>query len=97
MEWTPAGLTIGGEPLRFYHFAGFDPYRPAQLTKHAVVASWQRLAEHPGVAYLLALRAQRADLRVAVPDVPGGSETAFLEWVERDLAGQDESWALVRG
>jgi hypothetical protein len=182
VSWTPSGaLEIAGAPLRFYHFGGFDPYRPEELTKHAVVASWQRMEEHPGVArlageyvealraaglddvwgrivyggalpggtaigpvmrrayreallaaersgtalppnpladgdeagflawlrsaepgsrvsrYLLALLAQRADLRIAFPDVPGGSEAAFLAWAERHLAAEDESWALVRG
>ena len=42
------------------------------------------------------LLAQRADLRVAFPEVPGASEAAFLAWVARDLAEQDPAWPLVR-
>ncbi len=182
VEWTSDGPTIGGLPLRFYHFAGFDPFRPERLTKHATVAPWQELDAHPGVArlvdeyvarlraaglseswsstpyganlpdgtvvtpsmrraylagliaaeregtpeppnpfadagadrfldwlagpadgagdprlspYLMGVLAQRADLRVAFPQVPGPSTGAFLEWVDRELGAQDPAWPVI--
>jgi hypothetical protein len=31
---TPAGWQVDGQPLVFFHFSGFDPRRPAHLSKH---------------------------------------------------------------
>ncbi len=31
---TPEGWAVDGQPLVFFHFSGFDPRRPAQLSKH---------------------------------------------------------------
>ena len=31
---TPAGWTVDGQPLTFFHFSGFDPRRPLTLSKH---------------------------------------------------------------
>ena len=32
---TVDGYTAGGDPLRFFHFSGYDPRRPDQVSKHA--------------------------------------------------------------
>ena len=35
LETTAAGgYLVDGEPLRFFHFSGFDPRRPTELSKH---------------------------------------------------------------
>lgn len=31
---TPDGATVDGRPLRFFHFSGFDPEDPDQVSKH---------------------------------------------------------------
>lgn len=67
VAWTPSGLEVGGVPLRFFHFAGYDPTRPERLTKHGGVASGQLLAERAGMARLTAEYAAR--LREAGGDV----------------------------
>jgi glycosyltransferase involved in cell wall biosynthesis len=40
---------VNGEPLRFYHFSGFDPIRPHLLSKHQTRTS---LSEQPALAKL---------------------------------------------
>ncbi len=40
---------VNGEPLRFFHFSGFDPDRPHLLSKHQTRT---RLSEHPDLAKL---------------------------------------------
>ena len=62
VRWAEGGLEIGGEPLRFFHFTGFDAARPERLTRHPIVGAWRGLEGHPGVArlreeYLSELRA----------------------------------------
>jgi glycosyltransferase involved in cell wall biosynthesis len=49
---------VNGEPLRFYHFSGFDPAAPHLLSKHQ---SRTRLSEHPHLARLCAEFAQAVD------------------------------------
>jgi len=34
LERTDGGLRVGGRPLRFMHFSGFDPLDPSRLSKH---------------------------------------------------------------
>ena len=46
---------VNGEPLRFYHFSGFDPTAPHLLSKHQTRT---RLSEHPDLARLCAEFAQ---------------------------------------
>jgi glycosyltransferase involved in cell wall biosynthesis len=31
---TPAGYTVNGEPLYFFHFSGFDPANPERFSRH---------------------------------------------------------------
>lgn len=46
------GWTIDGEPLRFFHFASFDPRRPGRLGA-STEGSWCDVDGRPGVAALL--------------------------------------------
>ncbi|HEX6390873.1 MAG TPA: hypothetical protein VFZ89_15540, partial [Solirubrobacteraceae bacterium] len=41
--------TVNGRPLRFFHFSGFDPKQPGQLSKHQ---NRIQLADHPALAEL---------------------------------------------
>lgn len=43
------GYTVNGQPLRFFHFSGFDPARPFTLSKHQTRV---RLPDEPVVASL---------------------------------------------
>jgi hypothetical protein len=45
---------IGGDPLRFYHFAGFDPQRPERMARTEPLVDWQTFRARPGVAALTA-------------------------------------------
>lgn len=45
-------LMAGGDLLKFFHFSGFDPERPWQLSKHATFRPRCHLSEHPLVAEL---------------------------------------------
>ena len=46
LETDGAGYTVDGEPLRFYHFSGYDPRRPRELSKHQ---NRVRMASHPAL------------------------------------------------
>ncbi|HEY2427356.1 MAG TPA: hypothetical protein VGI06_00390, partial [Acidimicrobiales bacterium] len=46
------GWLAGGEPLRFFHFSGFDPANPWILSRHQVDRPRVRLSEHPELAEL---------------------------------------------
>jgi len=37
LRWTGSGYEVNGEPLRFYHYSGFQPDRPDVLSRHHVV------------------------------------------------------------
>lgn len=41
--------TVDGEPLRFFHFSGYDPRRPHLLSTHAGTAPRVLLSERPAV------------------------------------------------
>ena len=45
-------VLAAGEPLKFFHFSGFDPDRPLVLSKHAGTRSRVLLSDHPIVARL---------------------------------------------
>jgi glycosyltransferase involved in cell wall biosynthesis len=50
-----AGTVLaGGQPLRFFHFSGYEPARPWQLSKHAAADPRCDLVDHPVVARLCA-------------------------------------------
>ncbi|HEY2715542.1 MAG TPA: glycosyltransferase [Solirubrobacterales bacterium] len=44
LEANGAGYTVDGEPLRFFHFSGYDPRLPRQLSKHQ---NRVRMTSHP--------------------------------------------------
>jgi glycosyltransferase involved in cell wall biosynthesis len=46
LETDGAGYTVDGEPLRFFHFSGYDPRRPRELSKHQ---NRVRMASHPAL------------------------------------------------
>jgi glycosyltransferase involved in cell wall biosynthesis len=46
------GYSAGGQPLRFFHFSGFDPCRPHILSKHQGDRPRVLLSEHPAIAEL---------------------------------------------
>jgi SAM-dependent methyltransferase len=50
------GWEVNGRPLRFFHFSGFDPRRPQQLSKHQ---DRIRLSREPAVRELCERYAQR--------------------------------------
>jgi glycosyltransferase involved in cell wall biosynthesis len=52
VEQVGADYLAGGEPLRFFHFSGFDPLRPHILSKHQGDRPRVLLSEHPTVASL---------------------------------------------
>ena len=47
-------IHAGAVPLRFFHFSGYDPRAPWQLSKHAATAPRVRLPENPVVQDLCA-------------------------------------------
>ncbi|MBA0127504.1 FkbM family methyltransferase [Haloechinothrix sp. YIM 98757] len=69
------GITAGGSPLRFFHFSGYRPDRPWQLSAHCARRPRVLLSEHPVVrelcdGYARALR--RAGYAASGEDVPYG-------------------------
>jgi glycosyltransferase involved in cell wall biosynthesis/SAM-dependent methyltransferase len=44
LETDGSGYKVDGEPLRFFHFSGYDPRRPRELSKHQ---NRVKLAAHP--------------------------------------------------
>jgi glycosyltransferase involved in cell wall biosynthesis len=47
----PEGWTVNGHPLVFFHFSGFDPSKPDQLSRHAPL---EALPSDPALAQLIA-------------------------------------------
>jgi glycosyltransferase involved in cell wall biosynthesis len=48
--WTGSRYEVNGEPLRFFHYSGFDPDKPHLLSKHQGEQPRILISEHPGVA-----------------------------------------------
>ena len=46
LETSGEGYTVDGEPLRFFHFSGYDPRRPRELSKHQ---NRVRMTSHPAL------------------------------------------------
>jgi hypothetical protein len=71
VEWTEAGPRIGGDALRLFHFAGFDPSEPGRLCRHYPDTE---LSGRPGLARLCEEYAER--LRAAGrPGEPAAAAT----------------------
>lgn len=49
---TRDGYLVNGEPLKFFHFSGFDYQKPHLLSKHQLDRPRILLSEHPAVAAL---------------------------------------------
>jgi glycosyltransferase involved in cell wall biosynthesis/SAM-dependent methyltransferase len=49
LAWADAGYTVNGQPLRFFHFSGFDPRKPFLLSKHQLDRPRILLSDRPAV------------------------------------------------
>ena len=74
VERGGAGYMVNGSALAFFHFSGFDPDNPAQLSKYQ---NRIRLADQPAVAELARDFAQRV--------VAARPRASALKWTERAL------------
>lgn len=54
VTWTGDHYEVNGEPLRFYHFSGYDPLTPHLISRHMGNRPRSLLSEEPGVARLCA-------------------------------------------
>jgi len=52
--WTGDHYEVNGEPLRFYHFSGYDPLAPHLISRHMGILPRSLLSEEPAVARLCA-------------------------------------------
>ena len=59
LTWTRERYEVDGEPLRFYHFSGFDPEQPDVLSKHQGSTPRVLLEENPALQRLCAEYAKR--------------------------------------
>jgi len=79
LEMGPAGATVEGRPLRFFHFSGFDPTRPGVLSNHPHDGGRVSPAENPALAELCrgyATRLLAAGCRAASAEPYGFARTA---------------------
>jgi glycosyltransferase involved in cell wall biosynthesis len=49
---SDGAVLAGGDPLKFFHFSGYEPEQPCQLSKHAALRPRCRLLDQPVVAEL---------------------------------------------
>lgn len=59
MEIVDGRVEVLGEPLKFFHFSGFDPKRPWWLSKHHPFAPRNLVSDSPALAWLCEDYAQR--------------------------------------
>ena len=52
VTWTGQRYEVAGKPLRFFHYSGFEPLRPRELSKHQAARPRVLLEDRPGVARL---------------------------------------------
>ena len=81
LRWTGEGYSVDGEPLKFFHFSGFDVNHPSLLCKHQGPHPRVLLSEHPDLAricgeYKAAMvastREQDADVEYGYAELPNG-------------------------
>ncbi len=81
LRWTGEGYRVDGEPLKFFHFSGFDVNHPSLLSKHQGPHPRVLLSEHPDLAricgeYKAAMvastREQDADVEYGYAELPNG-------------------------
>ena len=63
LQWTGQHYQVNGEPLCFFHFSGFRPEVPHQLSLHQGVNPRTLLSEHPAIERLC--REYTAELKAA--------------------------------
>jgi hypothetical protein len=54
VTWTGTRYEVANQPLRFFHFSGFNPLTPDVLSKHQGAVPRIVLGEHPDLARLCA-------------------------------------------
>ena len=72
LTWTGDTYLINGQPLKFFHFSGFDSRKPHLLSKHQGDSPRILLSERPALAricrdYVAALERAGADRESALP------------------------------
>ena len=93
---TAGGLTIDGRMRRLYREAllaaeatgGDEPPNPFLEGSRFVDWLLDPVDDTGLTRYLLGVRLERVDLRMAFPDVPGRDSTRFMEWVVGEPANQ---------
>ena len=59
LQWTGDRYEVDGQPLRFFHFSGFEPERAYLLSKHQGHVPRVLLSERPDVAHICAAYVER--------------------------------------
>ena len=76
VRWTGTRYEVAGRPLRFFHFSGFSPDRPNELSRHQAGKPRVRLSDEPALAQLCAEYARRLEEcgHDALKNIPYGFE-----------------------
>ena len=61
VRWTGTRYEVRGRPLRFFHFSGFSPDHPDELSRHQAGKPRVRLSDEPALAQLCAEYARRLE------------------------------------
>lgn len=61
LRWTGTRYEVSGRPLRFFHFSGFSPDRPDELSRHQAGKPRVRLSDEPALAQLCVEYARRLE------------------------------------
>jgi glycosyltransferase involved in cell wall biosynthesis/SAM-dependent methyltransferase len=82
-DWSPSGYTVDGEPLRFFHFSGFDPAKPYLLSKFLGPKPAILLSEKPALARICA---EYADKLYAAGYGEEGRTSYAFDWLPSGVA-----------